>query len=455
MHSSDSALRQYLRTIRRQAWLVVLVPVLVIAAMVAVSKTQDSIYRASMTLVVGTQINNARAPELGDFSLTRNMTTLLEDDYVVDNVIRRLGLDMKAEDFKQRLSVDVLPETSILKVSYDSTDPGLARSVIAEIQRIYPRQVNRTLGTREPGKPRPPGSFDLIVRVYNPPHVQAEPVGPKTGANIIFGAVAGIALGLLLAVAREALDSRLRERKEAEEWFDAPIVGTLPKGMGRVATRRGSGHDRRTATLDLLRARMQFTGAGINGPTILVADSGPDMGKSMVTANLGAALARGGNRVVVVDADIRRPRLHRSLGVEAGDTPGLVDVLTGHADLEQALMPVDVPSPSSNGAGPTAVSGTLELLSSGSPPGPVSDIITANAVAKLTEQLLGRADYVIFDSPPLSVAEAYPLAVRADNVLIVARRGRTTKDQAEWARDTLEEIGVEKVGVVLTDSPPV
>jgi Mrp family chromosome partitioning ATPase len=382
------------------------------------------------------------------------MTTLLEDDYVVDNVIRRLGLDMKAEDFKKRLSVDVLPETSILKVSYDSTDPRLARSVISEIQRIYPRQVNRTLGTREPGKPRPPGSFDLIVRVYNPPHVQADPVGPKTGANIIFGAVAGIALGLLLAVAREALDSRLRERKEAEEWFDAPIVGTLPKGMGRVAS-RGSAHDRRTATLDLLRARMEFTGAGINGPTILIADSGPDMGKSMVTANLGAALARGGNRVVVVDADIRRPRLHRALGVEPGGVPGLVDVLTDHADLELALVPVEVPSPSSNGAGPTEISGTLELLSSGSPPGPVSDIVTAERVAKLTEQLLARADYVIFDSPPLSVAEAYPLAVRADNVLIVARRGRTTKDQAEWARDTLEEIGVEKVGVVLTDSPPV
>jgi non-specific protein-tyrosine kinase len=159
--------------------------------------------------------------------------------------------------------------------------------------------------------------------------------------------------------------------------------------------------------------------------------------------------------VVVVDADIRRPRLHRALGVEPGGVPGLVDVLTDHADLELALGPVEVPSPSSNGAGPTEISGTLELISSGSPPGPVSDIVTAERVAKLTEQLLARADYVIFDSPPLSVAEAYPLAVRADNVLIVARRGRTTKDQAEWARDTLEEIGVEKVGVVLTDSPPV
>jgi Mrp family chromosome partitioning ATPase len=455
LHSSDSALRQYLRTIRRQAWLVVLVPLLVVAAMFAVSKTQDSIYRASMTMVVGTQPLKSGSPQFGDFALTRNMVTLLEDEYITRNVIRNLRLDMTAEEFNKRLSVAVLPETSIMTVSYDSTDAQLARNVITEIARIYPRHVDETLGTRVPGRPRPAGSFDVVFRFYDRPHVQADPVGPKTGANIIFGGVAGIALGLLLAVAREALDSRLRERKEAEEWFDAPIVGTLPRGMGGVSARRGAGHDRRTATLDLLRARMQFTGAGIHGPTILVADSGPDMGKSIVAANLGAALARGGKRVVVVDADIRRPRLHRSLGVDPKDRPGLVDVLEGHGDLHEALIPVEMPSTNSNGAGPAEAAGRLELLPSGSTPAPVSDVVTAEKVSALTERLLERADYLIFDSPPLSVAEAYPLAVRADNVLIVARRGRTTKDQAEWARETLQEIGVEKVGVVLTDSPPV
>jgi MinD-like ATPase involved in chromosome partitioning or flagellar assembly len=147
--------------------------------------------------------------------------------------------------------------------------------------------------------------------------------------------------------------------------------------------------------------------------------------------------------------------LHRSLGVESKEGLGFVDVLEGHSDLEEALVPVEIPSHSTNGAGPTEPGGRLDLLRSGSTLAPVSDVVTPDAVADVITRLLERADYVIFDSPPLSVAEAYPLAVRADNVLVVARRGRTTKDQAEWARDTLEEIGVEKVGVVLTDSPPV
>lgn len=460
MQSSDSALRQYLRTVKRQAWLVILVPVLVTGAMFAVTKTQDPIYRASMTILVGQQELKGQ-PELGDHSLTRNMTTLLESDYVTRTVIRNLRLDISAASFKERLSVDVLPETSVLNVSYDSTDPQLARNVIAEIWRIFPRRVDQTLGTRRPGQPRVSGSFDLVVRLFDRPHVQADPVGPKTGTNLIFGVVAGLALGLLLAVAREALDSRIRERKEAEEWFGAPIVGTLPKGMtsgpppGVGSRRRGGGEARRGAALDLLRARLEFSQSGLHGPTILIADSGPDSGKSAVVANLGAALARGGRKVVLVDADVRRPRLHRALGLSMdGDMTGLVDVLAGQAELEEALIPVEVAQPGSNGAAPSELPGRLELLPGGSAPAPIGESLTPAMVSGLIARLQERADYVIFDSPPLVVAEAYPLAVQSDNVLVVARRGRTTKDQAEWVRTTLEELGVEKVGVVITDSPP-
>jgi capsular polysaccharide biosynthesis protein/Mrp family chromosome partitioning ATPase len=451
-------LRQYLRTVKRQAWLVILVPTLVVGAMFLVTKTQDPVYRASMTLLVGEQADKG-PPSLGDNSLTRNMVTLLESDYVTRTVIRNLRLDMTAEEFKEKLSVDVLPETSVLNVGYDSTDPDLALRVVDQIRRIYPKRLDETLGTRTPGQPRVAGSFDLVVRVFDVPHVQADPVGPKTSTNIIFGLVAGIALGLLLAVAREALDSRIRERKEAEEWFGAPIVGTLPKGMTSgpppgVGRSRG-GDARRTASLDLLRARLEFSQGGIRGPTILVADSAPDTGKSAVAANLGAALARGGRRVVLVDADARRPRLPRALGLNgADDHPGLVDVLGGQAELDDALIPIEIAQPEQNGAGPTESSGRLELLTSGTAPAPLTDYLTPEAVADLVARLRKRADYVIFDSPPLLVAESYPLAVQSDNVLVVARRGRTTKDQAEWVRNTLDELGVDKVGVVITDSPP-
>jgi Mrp family chromosome partitioning ATPase len=116
------------------------------------------------------------------------------------------------------------------------------------------------------------------------------------------------------------------------------------------------------------------------------------------------------------------------------------------------LIPIEIVQPDSNGAGPTESTGRLELLPSGSAPAPLADALTPESVAYLIQHLLTRTDYVVFDSPPLMVADAYPLAVQSDNVLVVARRGRTTKDQAEWARGMLDELGVEKIGVVMTDS---
>jgi Mrp family chromosome partitioning ATPase len=276
--------------------------------------------------------------------------------------------------------------------------------------------------------------------------------------SVIFAAMAGIVLGLLLAVGREALDSRVRGRKDAEEWFGAPVVGALPKGLGGrplPGTANGQGRwgdDERIASLELLRARLQFAQMGIAGPTILVTSAGSDGETSTVTANLGAALARAGKRVVCVDADLRHPALHEYLRLPSV-SPGFVDVLEEAVDLEQALVRVEL-SGASNGAGPSGDgSGRLEVLPAGNPPS-LTGTITPESVEGLMSRLRERADYVVVDSPPLLVAESFPLALKSDNILVVARRGRTTRGQAESVRATLDGLGVEHVGVVLTHATP-
>jgi Mrp family chromosome partitioning ATPase len=456
---SDSALRQYLQTFKRQLWLIVLVPWLTVGTTFVFLTTQDPVYRASMTLIVGQQQGVNPTSELGEFGLTRTLTTLVEGDLIARNVIRQLNLDVSEEKFQKNLKVSVLPDTAVLDISYDSTDRQLALDVLSQLVTTFRRQVAETLGVRSEGRRtgRRSGSFDLVVRVFDRPHVEPERVSPKAGANLVFAGVAGLALGLLLAVAREALDSRIRNRKDAEEWFGAPVVGTFPKETdGRMPSSIGSARgrarsSRRTASLELLQARLQFAHVGLEGPTILVTGAGPAVGKSSVAANLSTALARAGKRVVCVDADVRRPTLHRYLGLEASE-PGLVDVLDRSADLVAALHRIELVQPGVNGA--SAARGRLEVLQAGSSQSPLVDVLTQDAITALVERLRERADFVVFDSPPLIVADAYPLAIQSDNVLVVARQGRTTKDQAESARATLEELGIEKIGVVLTNAPP-
>ena len=105
-----------------------------------------------------------------------------------------------------------------------------------------------------------------------------------------------------------------------------------------------------------------------------------------------------------------------------------------------------------NGAGPTEATGRLEVLTAGTQPTARVGMLTPEVLGELIERLNSRADYVVFDSPPLLAADALPLAIRSDNVLVVARSGRTTRDEAESVVSTLQELGVERIGVVLTDA---
>lgn len=452
MQPSESPLRQYLQTIRRRAWIVLLVPAVTFTATLGLIARQEAKYEASATLVVG-EPRGALPPVLGSGSVTRTMTNLLESDLIARDVIRRLELEMTVDDFQKHLKAEVLPDTSVLDVKYVSTNRKQALAVVRQIASTFTRAVDETLGVQS-GRRRA-DSFNLVVRVFDAPHVDELPTSPV--AKLIFGGIIGLALGLMLAITREALDSRMRGSSDAESWFRAPVVGALPKGMrGKsppgVGARRRRGDSRRVASLDLIRAKLQFAQAGVGGPTIVVTSAAAEDGKSTVVANLGAALAWAGKRVVCVDADVRRPSLHRYLGLDSG-LPGLVDVLEADVVLEDALVTVDLVQPTVNGSSPTESPGRLEVLPAGSMPSAAVGVLTPEAVGALIERLQHRADYVVFDSPPLLVADSFPLALQSDNVLVVARRGRTTKDQAEAVRATLEGLGIQQVGVVMTDAP--
>ena len=453
MQQADSALRQYIQILRRRAWLVVLVPAIALGLTLALVSTREQVYLAKMTLVVGEQPRANEPPSLGSGSVTRTLTNLMESDLIARSVINRLKLDETLETFGQRLKVEVLPDTSVLDVSYETSNRKEGLAVVDELARSFTNRLDATLGTIS-GQRRP-DSFRLVVRVFDEPH--AEPVESSSVTTLGFAVAAGLVLGIMLAIGREALDSRMRSRRDAEQWFGAPVVGALPKGMrGKpppgVGGERRRGETQRVASLDLLRARLQFAGMGVAGPTILVTSAGVGEGKSTVAANLGAALAWTGERVVCVDADVRRSSLQRYLGIET-DAPGLTEVLNGEVVLEEMLIPVDLLQPTSNGSGPTDAPGRLEVLPAGSKPHTLGSVLTPEIVTALLERLRARADYIIFDAPPLLVADVYPLAIQADNVLVVARSGRTTREQAESARATLEGLGVQKVGIVLTDAP--
>ena len=145
----------------------------------------------------------------------------------------------------------------------------------------------------------------------------------------------------MLAFARESLDDRIRSSRDAEEWFGAPVVGTLPKPTrgARPAGVAGTRHETEglLEAMNLLRANLEFSPNGVAGPTILVTSALAREGKTTVAANLASVLAMGGHNVICVEADARRPALRGYMGVPA-QTEGLLEVLNGDVDLDGALQ---------------------------------------------------------------------------------------------------------------------
>ena len=465
MAETSPSLRQYLRFLKRQSWLILLIPAIAIGASALIVSRQSSVYRASMGIIVAQGGGNSK-PEIGNRPLTQTMTNILESDVIAQRVVDDLDLPITSATLLKKLHVLVKPDSSILTITYESTDKRRAVAVLASVGRSFLTLIREKLGVS--GSLQRPGPLLIIADIYDPPHLEPDRISPQPVKTLGFAGALGLALGLMLGFARESLDDRVRSRRDAEEWFGAPVIGTLPKGLrgkppllvGDARRSRNKGAE----ALDILRANFQFAASGPAGPTLMVTSALENEGKSTVVASLGIALATSGREVIAVETDLRRPNLHRLLGAPEPQW-GLEDVIEGRVGLADALQEIPLLGASGSGNGrdgaaagdPSNTSetgfGRLRLLPAGSSTLDPTVGLSAERVVRLANDLKQLASYVIFDSPALlSASAAVPLAVSVDNVVIVARQGYTTREGAEGVRAMLQGLGARKVAVVLIDA---
>jgi capsular polysaccharide biosynthesis protein/Mrp family chromosome partitioning ATPase len=471
------ALRHHLHVLRRQIWLIAVCAAAGVAVAFLVTSYEPPTYRASMKIVVGQGGGIFQAPFGATIEpFTQTMTNLLESDIVASTVIDNLRLDTSPQGLLGKLHVSSRPESSVLELSYDSRSKAEAVKILGEIGSVFARLVDQRLGSRAEPRTGADTLPPITATVFDPAHLRPGQVAPRPVRSMALAGILGVALGLVFAFAREALDDRIRGRLDAEAWFKTNVIGTLPKGFrGKkpfgLAKDHSSPRPELVEAASLLRANLEFSQAGINGPLLVVTSALPGEGKTTISAQVAVSLAMAGHDVICVEVDMRRPRLQQVLGLDAPKR-GLVDVLQG-AEAEDALMDVALLSPGGEGArgwlararqvgersgdratnGPVALGGRLRvLLAGGTVPNP-SHLLTRERLELVLDQLRPHADYVICDTPPLLiVGDSFPLIQLADRVVLVAREGKTNRRTAEAARATLEGLGVTRTSIVLTDS---
>ncbi len=283
------------------------------------------------------------------------------------------------------------------------------------------------------------------IRPLDTAEVPTEPVEPRLKQTAVFGLVLGVMLALALAFLLEVMDRTVRSQEDIEVGIGLPFLGmmpSVPEPQGTMANAVRElhimQHPNSTAAecLRVVRTNILFCSAARPLKSILVTSSNPLEGKTMTVVNLGVAMAQSGQRTLLIDTDMRRPRLHKILGVP--NEHGLSRLILGDDDLDSAIKSTELAKLSVLPCGPL-------------PPNPAELLQTDRFVA-LVHTLGLRFDRLIFDSPPvLAVTDAAVLSRALSGVILVARAARVTHDALARARHHLHAVDAHIVGVVLND----
>lgn len=274
------------------------------------------------------------------------------------------------------------------------------------------------------------------VRIIDEAVTPTDPIRPKRSQNIMLSFVLGAFLGLCLALLQELFDDRINSPEEAERVLRLPSLGHVPliEEEGLRMIRDISTFSPLMESYRSLRTNINFAAVGANLRTMVVTSSVPAEGKSTTVANLAMSMAMENRRVIIVDADLRRPSQHKLFKQDS--SPGLTDILLGTHTLDQVLRNTGVQN--------------VRLLPAGTPPPNPAELLGSREMQRLIDQLKEISDLVLFDSPPtLAVADSVVLSSRVDGVLLVIAFGETKKANTRKAQELLARANAHVLGTVL------
>ncbi|WP_307874474.1 tyrosine-protein kinase domain-containing protein [Frankia nepalensis] len=439
-------LRDYTRVLRR-GWLLVLVCVVLGGLLAALATWRSTkMYAASVTLVVSSAESapdSATAYQGGLLSQQRikSYASLVASDRVATVVIGRLGLAEEPDDLRKRIAAMAVPDTVLLRVSIRDSDPARARSLADTVGEVF---ADAVAAMEAPDDDNEPAA--LRITVWERAKLPDGPVAPQPVRNLALGIMIGLFVGIVAAFVRFRLDTTLADEEETVTITERPNLGAIvfeTDAGRRPLIVHASPQSPRAEAFRQLRTNLRFVDVDSGPRSIVITSPLPAEGKSTTSCNLAITLAQGGARVCLVEGDLRRPSFGEYLGVESA--AGLTSVLIGAAGIDDVLQPW--------GQGRVGA-GCIDVLPSGPIPPNPSELLGSRGMAELIKKLTDRYDSVIIDAPPLlPVTDAAVLASRADGTLLVARLGRTRREQLRRAVTLLRAVDARVLGTVLNMIP--
>ena len=270
--------------------------------------------------------------------------------------------------------------------------------------------------------------------IFEKAEPERTPAKPNTVLNLALGGVLGLMFGFGLAFLLEYMDTTVKSLDDVERFLGVPVLAVVPKDVGIL--HRTSGFNPDAEAYRILRTNIEFNRRDPNANCITVVSGGAGEGKSTTLSNLAFICAQGGYNVLLIDADLRRPRLHTLF--DMSNAVGLTNFLTSDVRLEEVVVQTQVEN--------------LYFMPSGILPADSAGILNSQRMSELIEDVKSRFDLVLIDSPPiLGVSDASVLANEADMTLIVVQHRKLPRSMLLRVKQAVENVGGNVLGVVLNN----
>ena len=446
------SVNEALRILRERFGIVVICLLLaVLGAGVATSMTPRQ-YSSDVTLYVSLQgraESSDAAYQASQLAKERVVSygPLLTDERILQPVIDRLQLRLTTAQLASRIAVTVEPETVVLQAAVTDGSPERAAAIANALAEEFVGLVQQLEEPFGPAPPPPaPGrapvpSTQIGAQIIRPATSSATPVSPNPPFNLAIGAALGLLVGVTAAFVRAARDTSVRSSKRLQELVSAPVLSEIaydsgvPRAPMTIDERFGSP---RAEAFRRLRTNLQFLDHSNRHKVIVVTSSVVGEGKTTTACNLALALAQAGHRVLLMDANLRRPQVSEYLGLDPG--PGLTNILTQNVSWEYTRQRWN--------------EGAFDVLPAGPVPAKPSDLLASWMMADLLYDLRQQYGFVIVDTPALwPVTDAAALAARADGAVLVVQHRKASEEQVAGARDALHAVSARLLGTVLTMTP--
>jgi capsular exopolysaccharide synthesis family protein len=468
-NADTQSLLRYYRVLRERVWLILGCTVLALAAAGAYVKLAPRTYTAQAEMEV--QAASPSAAVLSSLPIlhqtgdpTEDVLTgasLVTTPRVATAVVRVLRLSISPGAALAAVTSSPVGQASLVAVQANSSSPQLAQHLAnafvqqtialstAEMHASISAELP-TLVSTDPTTRATVAELQLLLHQNDPTLRQIAaaslptgPSSPKTKLTLVAGLFGGLLLGVGAALAFHAFDPRLRRESQLRDLLGLPILAQVPLERYRrrpwpllpseLSVSSNEGY--RT-----LRTALAAKGPSGQARSYLVTGSAPSEGKTTTAISLAVALAQGGGRVILIEADVRKPTFAATFGLK--DFAGIEQVLIGEAELSQALVPV------------RAEGTSMRVLAAERSGVELANRLSYAVTRKLLDDAKAISDFVVIDSPPLTeVIDALPFAQLADEVLIVARLDRSRLNKLAELDALLTEYGAATSGLLLVGGP--